>query len=87
MSDYKKFKESLSKMGFIKEKKKTKIEQVQETLPKEWRVFSYSPGDGITRYRFFKSPPNGQNYFGPENGSYTALGFAEAIAYARGVSS
>ena len=42
---------------------------------------TYSPGDGVTRYRFFEKP---SDYFGPENGTYTALGLKEATIYARG---
>lgn len=73
-------------MGYIQERKKSRIQQIKETLPKNWSVFSYSPGDGTTRYRFFKDPVIGQSYFGPNNGEYTALGFAEAMSYAKGVS-
>ncbi len=43
---------------------------------------TYSPGDGVTRYRFFSVP--GNDYFGPSNGDFTALGLKEAVAYARG---
>lgn len=54
-------------------------------------VRTWSPGDGVTRYRFFTLRP-GQgtsadptsDYFGPENGDYTALGRKEALAYASG---
>jgi hypothetical protein len=42
---------------------------------------TYSPGDGVTRYRFFPDP--GHDYFSGD-GDYTALGYAEAMAYARG---
>lgn len=45
-------------------------------------VATYSPGDGVTRYRFFTEP--GNSYFGPGSGVYTALGFKEADAYATG---
>lgn len=72
-------------MGFIKEKKKTRIQQLEENLPRNWKVFSHSPGDGQTRYRFFEDCDNNQNYFGPKDPKYTALGFSEAYAYARGV--
>lgn len=44
-------------------------------------VNTYSPGDGVTRYRFFSKP---SDYFGPESGDYTALGFKEADTYAIG---
>lgn len=39
-------------------------------------VRTYSPGDGVTRYRFFTSPNN--SYFGPDNGIHTALGITAA---------
>ena len=45
-------------------------------------VATWSPGDGVTRYRFFTNDGNG--YFGPESGDWTALGIAEAWAYAYG---
>lgn len=46
-----------------------------------------SPGDGVTRYRFFKaeadgSEPNG--YFGPANGIHTALGLKGAETFLAG---
>jgi len=50
-------------------------------------VKTYSPGDGQTRYRFFRKDPNGKElsgYFGPENGVFTALGSSEAYSFARG---
>ena len=37
-------------------------------------VRTYSPGDGLTRYRFFKKSKVKNTYFGPGNGIYTALG-------------
>ncbi len=39
-------------------------------------VRTYSPGDGVTRYRFFTNPEN--DYFGPENGICTVLGLKAA---------
>ena len=47
-------------------------------------VRTYSPGDGKTRYRFFLNAPEGQTYFGPDNGMYTALGRKEAETFAAG---
>lgn len=49
-------------------------------------VRTWSPGDGVTRYRFFEDRPGRerQDYFGPENGIYTALGLAEAWTFVRG---
>lgn len=52
---------------------------------------TYSPGDGMTRYRFFPRPEvladgtvsNSANYFAGD-GDYTALGWKEALAYATG---
>jgi len=47
---------------------------------------TWSPGDGITRYRFFLSLENAdQNYFGPANGDFTALGAKEALTFLDGV--
>jgi hypothetical protein len=39
-------------------------------------VASWSPGDGVTRYRFFDKP--GNTYFGPQNGICTELGLKKA---------
>ena len=47
-------------------------------------VKTYSPGDGVTRYRFFEHAPLGQDYFGPNDGVYTALGLKEARTYLAG---
>lgn len=41
---------------------------------------TYSPGDGITRYRFFTEETD---YFGG-SGIYTALGYKEAVTFAAG---
>lgn len=43
-------------------------------------VHTYSPGDGVTRYRF----GHGDDYFSMQS-SYTALGASEALAYANGL--
>ena len=49
-------------------------------------VRTYSPGDGITRYRFFRRVDGPMSdYFGPESGIYTALGAKEAHAFAWGL--
>lgn len=45
-------------------------------------VATWSPGDGVTRYRFFTRA--GNSYFGPDNGIYTALGLKEAWTFVRG---
>lgn len=47
-------------------------------------VRTYSPGDGITRYRFFRAADASSDYFGPASGIYTALGAKEALAYIAG---
>jgi hypothetical protein len=39
-------------------------------------VRTWSPGDGVTRYRFFANAHN--SYFGPEHGIATVLGIAAA---------
>ena len=41
---------------------------------------TYSPGDGVTRYRFMLKD---MDYFATD-GIYTALGRAEALTFARG---
>lgn len=43
-----------------------------------------SPGDGVTRYRFFDDPEQANSYHGPHDGLFTALALAEAVAFARG---
>ena len=44
-------------------------------------VRTYSPGDCVTRYRFFPKDDL-SSYFGPSNGIHTALGAKAAIEYA-----
>lgn len=46
-------------------------------------VRTYSPGDGVTRYKFFPKDDT-SSYFGPNNGIHTALGAKAAIEYAEG---
>lgn len=48
-------------------------------------VYTYSPGDGVTRYRFTRDEDGraGDGYFGCR-ALYTALGLAEALAFAEG---
>ena len=51
-------------------------------------VRTHSPGDGVTRYRFFRdSAPTGEgdgsDYFSGF-GCYTALGMKEALAFVAG---
>lgn len=45
-------------------------------------VATYSPGDGVTRYRFIKSRKP-VSYF-QQNGLYTALGLSEAETWLGG---
>lgn len=51
-------------------------------------VSTWSPGDGVTRYRFFVGPDAERNmYFGPEDGVYTAYGRKEALVWLAGYAS
>lgn len=63
----------------------TRIEKLRGYLPRGWTVRTWSPGDGVTRYRFFEDAPKNQTYFGPDNGRYTALGYKDAVIYALGL--
>jgi hypothetical protein len=45
-------------------------------------IRTYSPGDGVTRYRFFTDPAN--SYFGPSIGIGTVLGFKAAETFVNG---
>lgn len=53
----------------------------------DYYVKTYSPGDGITRYRFFRKHEGKETnqYFGPENGIATFLGASQAYAFSLGV--
>jgi len=66
-------------------KKRTRLEELQDYA---WEVGlsvkTWSPGDGVTRYRFFDKPGPGQTYFGPANGIHTALGLRDAWNYLYG---
>ena len=55
--------------------------ELKETVKKEagLSLFTYSPGDGKTRYRF----SNGTSYF-QDDGIFTALGLKEANCYWNG---
>ncbi len=66
-------------------KPSSKAEQIKEALPAGWTFHTWSPGDGVTRYRFFHNAPAKQSYHGPKNGNFTALGFKEAMAFASGL--
>lgn len=64
-------------------KQSTRLQRLREACkPLGLWVDTWSPGDGMTRYRFFEEP--GNTYFGPENGIFTAKGYKEAVAYAKG---
>ena len=56
-----------------------------ETLAAEvgLHVSTWSPGDGVTRYRFFRNP--GNQYNGPDNGIKTVLGRKDALLWLSGV--
>jgi hypothetical protein len=71
--------------GGARAKKMTRLEELEASLPKGWIVRTWSPGDGVTRYRFFHNAPKGQTYYGPADGAYTALGMKEADAFAAGL--
>jgi len=60
----------------------TRLEKLREACQKValW-VATWSPGDGITRYRFFDKP--GNTYFGPDDGIKTELGYKDACTFAR----
>jgi hypothetical protein len=45
-------------------------------------LYTWSPGDGLTRYRFFDNH-HISDYFAAD-GLFTALGIREAVAFARG---
>jgi hypothetical protein len=52
-------------------------------------VRTYSPGDGVTRYRFFKLSGDAfdmetNGYFGPDNGIFTCLGRKAAFTFVQG---
>jgi len=66
-------------------KKLTMLDHWNETLAEYGFVIdTYSPGDGATRYRFFSNAGDRPDYFSG-HGIYTALGWKEAEAFARGL--
>lgn len=67
-------------------KKKTRRQELDEhAAERGFSVHTWSPGDGVTRYRFFHLPEHPhQSYYGPANGVYTALGLKEAYAFLAG---
>lgn len=44
------------------------------------KVYTWSPGDGVTRYRFSLSPYG----YEADSGLFTALGLAEAFVWLKG---
>jgi len=60
----------------------SRLTDLREELPDGFGVDDYSPGDGVTRYRFFDREPFG--YFAGR-GIYTALGIKEAQTFTAGV--
>lgn len=55
---------------------------IQNAHALDLHVSEWSPGDGVTRYRFFKKA--GNSYFGPDNGIHTVLGIKEAETFLAG---
>lgn len=78
---------SQSDRTVVNARRATRIDKLRSELPSGYSIETYSPGDGVTRYRFFKNAPKNQTYFGPDNGIYTALGYKEAEAFASGLMS
>jgi hypothetical protein len=64
-------------------RRKTQFQLLRdEAKERGFFVSRWSPGDGITRYRFFPLPVDPhQNYFAPANPSCTALGLKAAFGY------
>ena len=67
----------------------TRLETMQVEIAPFW-VDTWSPGDGMTRYRFFahkhsRGTPSVNGYFGPDNGIWTALGYGDACTFAAGL--
>ena len=59
----------------------TRLEELQEEAKAVGlHIDTYSPGDGVTRYRFFTEP---SDYFAGR-GTYTALGLGEARVFVTG---
>jgi len=72
-------------------KKKPWDELRSEAADRGFITGRYSPGDGVTRYRFFDKKEirrkfgvkgvRSQDYFGPGNGVCTALGLKKAFRF------
>lgn len=61
---------------------KNRLERLQQMLPEGWTVATYSPGDGVTRYKFIEGHP-GASYFSA-NGE-TVRGYAKAEKFVEGL--
>ena len=61
----------------------TRTERIQNMLPDNYRVFTYSPGDGQTRYKFvdINEEPKAHSYFAA-SGVTTVLGAKAAEDFA-----
>lgn len=66
-------------------KQSKRMTEIQCRLPEGIGFDTYSPGDGVTRYRFFRGD---YSYFSVPGWDtiYTALGFKEAMTMAMGIS-
>jgi hypothetical protein len=63
-----------------KRRKQTRLEELRQTAKERGLyVSTWSPGDGVTRYRFFDRP--GNSYHGPDNGVCTELGLKNAYRF------
>lgn len=71
-------------------RRRTRLQELQaEAADRGFIVKTHSPGDGVTRYRFFdvkelkrrRLDPAKQNYFGPGDGTCTAFGIRRAYKY------
>ena len=66
-------------------KRAQRLAQLRHALPATVTVHAWAPGgDESTRYRFFKDALPGQTYFGPGEAICTAIGFKDALAFAKG---
>ena len=66
--------------GAPRKRKPTRLTQLRAYAKDQGlHVATWSPGDGMTRYRFFDRP--GNSYSGPDNGICTELGLKAAWKY------
>lgn len=59
----------------LKTRRKNLIEKARHV---GLQVATWSPGDGMTRYRFFRGAPADQDYFGPLSPIGVAYGISQA---------